>query len=80
MRYLLLINLKYLAFFLAETDVYKKYDVKLLTEDARVACAAVSRSVSLRRDYNRKTMTPLFGVQTVFKTISKHYKSAVNSF
>ena len=25
-------------------------------------------------------MTSLFGVQTVFKTISKHYKSAVNSF
>ena len=25
-------------------------------------------------------MTSLFGVQTVFKTISKHYKSAVNTF
>ena len=47
MRYLPLINLNYLAFFLAETDVYLKYDVKLFTEDARVACAAVSRSVSL---------------------------------
>ena len=47
MRYLSLVNLKYIAFFLAETDVYKKYDVKLLTEDARFACAAVSRSVSL---------------------------------
>ena len=34
----------------------------------------------LRRDCNPKTMTSLFGVQTVFKTISKHYKSAVNSF
>ena len=49
MRYLPLINLNYLAFFLAETDVYLKYDVKLFTEDARVACAAVSRSVSLRQ-------------------------------
>ena len=34
----------------------------------------------LRRDGNPKTMTSLFGVQTVFKNISKHYKSAVNSF
>ena len=34
----------------------------------------------LRRDGNPKTMTSLFGVQTVFKTISKHYKSAVNLF
>ena len=34
----------------------------------------------LRRDGHPKTMTSLFGVQTVFKTISKHYESAVNSF
>ena len=47
MRYLPLINMKCLVFFLAETDVYWKYDVKLLTMDARVAWAAVSRSVSL---------------------------------
>ena len=34
----------------------------------------------LRRDGIPLAMTPLFGVQTVFKTVSKHYKSAVNSF
>ena len=46
-RYFPLINLKYLAFFLVETNAYYKYDVKLFMEDAHVACAAVSRSVSL---------------------------------
>ena len=30
MRYLPLINLNYLAFFLAETDVYQKYDVNFV--------------------------------------------------
>ena len=55
MRYLQLIHLKYfLAFFLAETDVYKKNDVKLFTEDVRVACAAVSRSVSLSPLSNKR--------------------------
>ena len=34
----------------------------------------------LRLDGNPKTLTSLFGVQIMFKTISKHYKSAVNSF
>ena len=34
----------------------------------------------LRRDGIPKTMTSLFGVQTVLKTASKHYKFAVNSF
>ena len=60
MRYLPLINLEYLAFFLAETDVYKKYNVKLFTEDACVACAALTRSVSLNLHCNKQSKGNIF--------------------
>ena len=40
----------------------------------------LSRFKCLRRGGIPKTTTPLLGVQTVIKTASKHYTSAVNSF
>ena len=55
MRYLPLINLNYLAFSSQKLTCIRSTASTLFTEDACVACAAVSRSVSLRVTTNLST-------------------------